>query len=193
MEQATGKTILLIGRPGSGKGTQAKLLAEKLDAKIFSSGDTFREIRNSVGALGDRVREGYDKGQLQPNWFADYLFMKGVLDLPHEQSVVLEGFGRSKPQAELMCEIFGWIGRDLRVVHLKVSEEETLRRMLERAKTDNRPDSNDEAKVRARFAEYETNTAPALEFFRSKGIVDELDGELSIEEIHANILSCINA
>lgn len=180
-------TILFIGRPGSGKGTQAEMLARKLNWQIFSSGNQFREMRNNTGPLSDRVREAYDKGQLLPDWFADYLFANGVLNLPPEEGIILEGFGRSCPQAELMYKMLTWIGRRVVVLHLAVSEDETMRRQLERAKSDARPDSAEET-IRARFAEYRANTEPALEFFQSQGVLVEVDGEPDIETIHQDIL-----
>lgn len=187
MEEAN--TILLIGRPGSGKGTQAEMLSKKLNWKIFSSGNQFRELRNGEGPLSDRVRVAYDNGQLLPDWFADYLFTNGVLNLPAEEGMILEGFGRSRPQAELMFKILGWLGRRVAVVHLSVSEDETMRRQLERAKSDNRPDSNDEEKVRARLAEYSANTEPALTFFKEKGILIDIDGEPDVQAIHEDIVA----
>ena len=187
MEEAN--TILLIGRPGSGKGTQAELLAKKLNWKIFSSGNQFREMRNGEGPLSERVREASDAGQLLPDWFADYLFAHGVLNLPTDEGIILEGFGRSRPQAELMHKMLSWLGRKVAVVHLTVSEDETLRRQLERAKTDPRPDSSDEEKVRARFAEYRANTEPALAYFNEAGILIEIDGEPDIDAIHQNIVA----
>ncbi len=190
MEEAN--TILFIGRPGSGKGTQAEMLSKRLNWKIFSSGNQFREMRNGEGPLSDRVRESYDQGQLLPDWFADYLFTNGVLNLPPEEGVILEGFGRSRPQAELMYKILTWLGRRVVVVHLAVSEDETMRRQLDRAKNDPRPDSGTEEKVRARFAEYQANTEPALAFFKEQGILVDVDGEPDIETIHNDIVSKLN-
>lgn len=185
-------TILLIGRPGSGKGTQAELLAKKFNWKILSSGNQFREMRNGEGPLSDRVREAYDNGQLLPDWFADYLFADGVLNLPPEEGIILEGFGRSRPQAELMYKMLTWLERRVAVVHLSVSDEETMRRQLERAKTDPRPDSGTEEKVKARLVEYRANTEPALAFFNEQGILVEIDGEPDVETIHQDILAKLN-
>lgn len=185
-------TILFIGRPGSGKGTQAEMLSKRLNWRIVSSGNQFREMRNGEGPLSDRVRAAYDQGQLLPDWFADYLFAQGVLNLPPEEGVILEGFGRSRPQAELMQKMLSWLGRRIKVVHLSVSEDETLRRQLERAKTDNRPDSNDEQKVKARLAEYAANTEPALAFFKEQGVLVDIDGEPDVETIHNDIVSKLN-
>ena len=176
-------TVLIIGRPGSGKGTQAKLLSEKLGWVRLSSGDRIKEIRDGNEPFSARVREMYDKGTLLPNWFADYLLESGLLELDNHVGVVAEGFGRTKKQAEHFCDIISWLGRDLLVLNLEVSEDEAMRRMLSRAETEDRPDSNAEEKIRERFQQFTDNTAPALEHFRTQGFVVDIDGELTPEGV----------
>ena len=180
-------TILLMGRPGSGKGTQAKLLSEELNWIRLSSGDRIKEIRDGGEPFSARVREMYDKGTLLPNWFADYLLESALLDVDSYVGLVLEGFGRTRAQAEHLMEIVSWLDRNLIVFNLEVSEDEVLRRMLKRAETEDRPDSSDEAKVRARLAQYDEHTSPALEFFREKGVVVDIRGEQTRAEIAADI------
>ena len=68
------KTIAMMGKPGSGKGTQAKLLAEALQFELFSSGDAFRKVKEQDSFLGRKVKEEMDKGYLMPHWFASYWF-----------------------------------------------------------------------------------------------------------------------
>jgi adenylate kinase len=180
-------TILLIGRPGSGKGTQAKILSEELSWQRLSSGDRIKEIRDGSEPFSARIREMYDKGTLLPNWFADYLLESALLDIDPYVGIVLEGFGRTKDQAEHLIEIVSWLGRNLVVFNLEVSEDEVLRRMLKRAETEDRPDSSDEEKIRARLAQYDAHTAPGLEYFRQQGVVVDIRGEQTPAEIAADI------
>lgn len=180
-------TILLIGRPGSGKGTQAKLLAERLGWTRLSSGDRIKQIRDGNEPFSARVREMYDKGTLLPDWFADYLLENGLLGLEPYVGVVLEGFGRTESQAKHFCEIISWLGRNLMVINLEVSEEEVIRRMAERAKVEDRPDSNSEENVRMRLTQFTEQTAPAIEHFRKCGLVSDIDGEVSPGEVAALI------
>ncbi len=182
-------TVLLIGRPGSGKGTQAKILSEELGWIRLSSGDRIKEIRDGAEAFSARVREMYDKGTLLPDWFADYLLESALLDLDTHVGVVAEGFGRTRSQAEHLAEIVAWLGRKLVVVNLEVSEEEVMRRMLERAKTEDRPDSNAADKIQTRLNKFTEDTGPALEYFRSMGVVIDINGELSPEEVSKEIES----
>lgn len=186
MERAT-NTTLLIGRPGSGKGTQAKLLSERLGWIRLSSGDRIKEIRDGSEPFSERVREMYDAGTLLPDWFADYLLESGLLDLDSHVGVVMEGFGRTLSQAEHLREITDWLGRNLRVINLEVSEEEAMRRMMNRSLTQDRPDSNGQEKIAIRLAQFARETGPALEFFRSLGLVKDIDGELTPEGVAEEI------
>ncbi len=176
-------TVLLIGRPGSGKGTQAKILSNELGWIRLSAGDLIKEIRDGSEPFSPRVREMYDKGTLLPDWFADYLLESNLLELDTHVGVIAEGFGRTRSQAKHLSEIVEWLGRKLIVVNLEVSEEEVMRRMLERAKTEDRPDSNASEKITERLQKFTNETGPALEYFREQGIVIDINGELSPEEV----------
>ncbi len=180
-------TVLLIGRPGSGKGTQAKVLAQELGWLRLSSGDRIKEIRDGAEPFSARVREMYDKGTLLPDWFADYLLEAGLLELDPYVGVIAEGFGRTKSQAEHLVEIATWLGRKLTVVNLEVSEEEVKRRMLERAKVEDRPDSNAVDKIEERLRKFTEETGPALAYFREKGLVIDINGELTPEGVAKEI------
>ena len=160
MERATVNTVLLLGRPGSGKGTQTALLAEHFGWKTFSSGNMFRELRESKGFLGEKVREVYDQGVMLPNWFADYLLLDSLFKTDPAQGIVCEGFSRTVEQAKLFDEFMTWIGRPYAVFNLDVSEEESLRRQLDRNKVDARTDSDTPEKIKIRFEEYTKKTAP---------------------------------
>lgn len=191
MDSQTTDTVLLIGRPGSGKGTQAKLLSKKLGWMGISSGDRIKEIRDGNEPFSARVRDMYDKGTLLPNWFADYLLESSLLELENHVGIVMEGFGRTESQARHLCEIVEWLGRHIRVINLEVSPEEVTRRMMERAKTESRPDSDAHEKIDARLAQYDECTAPALEVFRSRGLVIDINGEQTPEAIAKDIQAVI--
>jgi adenylate kinase len=180
-------TILLMGRPGSGKGTQAMLLAERLAWIRLSSGDRIKQIRDGNEPFSDRVRAVYDKGTLLPDWFADFLLENGLLELEPYVGVVTEGFARTKQQAHHYVDIIDWLGRNLMVINLEVSEDEALRRMESRSKTQDRPDSNSEEKMRGRLAQFTEDTMPALEYLRSKGLVQDIDGEKTPAQIAEDI------
>jgi adenylate kinase len=183
------KTIFLFGRPGSGKGTQAKLLAEKFGWSIFSTGEKFKAMREEDTPIARRVKEAYDIGKLTPDWFAAYLFEDAMFALTPTDGVICEGFPRSIPQAELAHDLLTWLERPYEVIHLAVPEADVMTRMIERAKSEHRPDSDSEEKIRARFATYNTQTEPVLQFFREKGTLVEVDGTPTIEAIHADLVA----
>ena len=167
-----------MGLPGSGKGTQAKLLAARHGWRHFSTGDKFKALRDGEGALSARVKEAYDSGKLLPDWFATYLFEEEVLNMPAGQGIA---------QAEIFHDTMSWLGLPYTVVNLAVPEEEALARQISRAAVEHRPDSENEDKIRARFATYVANTAPVLEYFRAKDNLIDIDGTPSVEEIEKDI------
>ncbi len=188
MPQGPARTIFFVGRPGSGKETQARLLAEKTGFHILSTGEKFRELREHRDELGLRVKESYDTGKLLPTWFADYLFEDAILKLSHTTGIILEGSGRTVAQAERIHEVLSWLGRPYKVIHLTISEEEATRRQQARAKVTERPESDTLEKIRIRLEEFKNCTLPAIELFASKDAVLEINGERTIDEIHADIM-----
>jgi adenylate kinase len=180
-------TVLLLGRPGSGKGTQTKLLAAARSWKSLSSGDTIKALRDGTDALALRVRACYDAGQLLPDWLPMYIFEDTLIKLSEGEGIICEGFGRTRAQAELIENILTWLGRGFVVINLEVSEEEAMRRMIERSKTEDRPDSNGEAKIRDRFTEFRKNTEPALEYFKSIDKLITINGEQDLEKVAEDI------
>ena len=180
----TAPLYLFVGRIASGKETQGRLVAEMLGCEVFTTGAKFREIIASGTALGERIKADYEKGLLMPSWVADYFFEDFVFNLPTEKSAVFEGSGRDLDQAQVVEKVCTWLGRPYTVVHLVVSEEEVIRRALARKRD---VLDNDESVVRARLKQYDENTAPAIEYFKNLGRVIEVDGERSVEDIHADI------
>lgn len=188
MEQPSIRTVLLTGRPGSGKGTQAKLFAEQFGWTHFSTGERFKALRDQDSELGKKVRESYDAGKLLPDGFATYLFQDVVLSLAPDAGLMCEGYPRSTTQARAFDEILAWLGREYRVLDLNVPSEVVTERMLARAELEHRPDSATLEQIQARLAVYEEHTAPVLDFFAEKGMLVTIDGTGTPEEVEAAIL-----
>ena len=177
------KTVIITGRPGSGKGTQGKILADERGWMHFSTGEQFRMLREEDSVLGNQVREIYDTGRLLPDWFATYLFEKAFLNLGHEGGIVCEGYPRSFSQSQTFDEITSWLNRPYVVIDLEVSDEEVTHRMLKRSTLEHRPDSTNEAQIATRLATYHEHTAPVLDYFREKGKLKIVDGTKTPEEV----------
>lgn len=191
MEQPPIRTVLLTGRPGSGKGTQGKLLAEKFGWTHFSTGELFKQLREGEGELAERVRESFDSGRLLPDWFASYLFEHEVLALSPDKGIVCDGYPRSRAQAEVFDSVMSWLGRSYVAIDLAVSDEEVTKRMLSRAETEHRPDSATVEQIEARLAVYDEHTAPVLSYLEEKGMLRTLDGSKTPQEVEAAIAQAL--
>lgn len=181
------KSILFMGPTGSGKGTQAKLLADQTGFKIFSSGDRFRELRKREDDLGVRVRDWYDQGLLMPAWFATFVFQETLLYAPADQGLIFEGTARTIAEAKQFEEVSSWLGREYVAICLEIDEAESMTRQIKRAQTEHRPDSDTPEKIRVRFAEFDKHTAPAIEYFRSIGKLIDVNGQQTIEQVYAEM------
>lgn len=177
-----------MGRPGSGKGTQAQLLRDKLDCRYFSTGDAFRTLAAQDTPLGARTNNLISRGKLMPHWFASYLVNDTIFNLADDETVVLDGTNRTLPEAELFYDVMAWLERPYRLFHLDVSEKVITNRILSRAKESNRTDDTRES-IAMRINEYDENTEPALAFLAEKGLVIRLDGEQSVDAIQETILT----
>ncbi len=181
-------TVLFIGKPGSGKGTQAKLLSEKTGWQTMVSGDMFRALAKEDSFIGKKTKAENDAGLLAPDWWAMYFFQKSILNHPHEAGVIFDGFGRKVPEAKVVIDVLNWLERPFSAVHIKVSDNEIRDRLEKRSSVSGRPD---DGVIEKRLEEYRTFTDPAIEVFRSAGKLAEVDGEGSVEDIHARIISAL--
>ena len=181
-------TIFFIGKPVCGKGDQAKLLSEKTDWKIISSGDGFRAIATEDTPVGQKMKSEMNAGLLAPHWFATYLFLKNLFSLSEDESVIFDGFSRKLPEAKLAVESLAWLNRPFVVLHLKVSDEEIIRRLALRKEIEGRADDN---AVDERLKEYREYTELVVEMFRNKKVLIEIDGERAREPIAEDIRNAL--
>jgi len=183
------QTIFFIGKPGCGKGDQAKLLSEKTGWKILSGGGQCREMANEDTPVGRKVKADMDAGLLQPHWLAEHLFLKGLFSLSEDEGVIFDGFVRKIPEAELVIESLAWLNRPFSVLYLKVSDEELKHRLALRKGIEGRTDDD---VVDERLKEYREHTEPVVELFRDKGMLIEIDGERAREPIAEDICKALS-
>ena len=182
-------TIFFMGKPGCGKGTQAKFLAEATGWPVFSSGQLFRALEAEDTPVGRKLKRENEAGFLSPHWFAMYLYLKSLFSISENQSAIFDGFNRKLAEAELIISSLMWLERPFKVVHINVSEAEVRRRLTEREKT---PGRADDKAVDERMNEYAEHTAPAIELFREAGVLIEIDGERAPEEIAKDVNAALN-
>jgi adenylate kinase len=183
------RTIFFFGKPGCGKGDQAKLLSDETGWKILSSGNDFRAMSAEHTPVGRKIKEINDAGLLQPYWLAEYLFLKNLFSLTENESVIFDGFGRKIPEAEFVIESLAWINRPFLVLHLKVSDEEIKKRLALRKELQGRADDH---VVDERLKEYYEYTDPVIELFKKAGTLIEINGEQTREAIAEDIKKILN-
>lgn len=172
--------IIIMGIQGSGKSTQGKLLAQKLDVPYLSTGHIFREIAKEDSLWGKYVRGIMNKGDLIPDEKTLPIVEEYLQKKEYQKGYVLDGFPRTLYQTQNFKESLD------KVFYVKVGDQEGKRRLLERTKIEKREDDTSEA-IDKRMKIYHELTDPVLEFYRQKGILVEVDGERSVEEIHQEI------
>ena len=178
------RTIFFIGKPGCGKGTQAKFLSLKTGWTIFASGKLFRAIAQEDTPAGRKVKEENDIGLLQPYWFAMYLYLDSLFSIPGDAGAIFDGFNRKLPEAELVLDSLKWLGRSCTVLNIRVSDDSVRRRLLLRKEIEGRID---DSAVEERLKDYREHTEPAIEVFRKAGNLIEINGEQSPEAVALDI------
>jgi adenylate kinase len=178
------RTVFFVGKPGCGKGTQAKILAEKTGWKILASGDQFRAIAKEDSTVGHKVKEEIDQGLLAPHWFAMYLYLKSLFSVQGDTSIIFDGFNRKEEEARLVIDSLVWLKRPFTVIQIAVSDEVVRERLEGRKAAQGRADDH---YVETRLEEYKTYTTKALEMFDAMGSLVTINGEQSPELVSEEI------
>jgi adenylate kinase len=187
--------ILLLGPQGSGKGTQAKLISKTYGIPHISTGDMIREMKELDTPAGREVKAVYDAGELVNDDLMIRLIAERLDRGDTLPGFVLDGFPRNLAQAEALDEMLHELGRDIDIVlDFRVADRDTLlQRLLKRAEEENRSDDTPEA-IRRRLEIYESETAPLVEYYRSKhGNVVGIHAERPIDEVFSEIRSALSS
>ncbi len=176
--------LVLFGKPGAGKGTQAEFLKEKYNLKHISTGDVFRyNIKNGT-ELGILAKSYMDKGDLVPDEVTIKMLEDEVDKNPDASGFIFDGFPRTTAQAEALDAFL--ITKNMKIdatIALEADDEVLTQRLLERGRTSKRPDDQDEGKIRNRFEEYNQKTAPLRAYYEEQGKFRSVDGIGEIDEI----------
>lgn len=179
--------LIILGPQGSGKGTQAKALAKHFGLTHISTGELFRQEIASGSDLGKRIAEIINQGDLVSDEILFSVLEKAPLN--SNKGFILDGTPRNLPQAKALDEVFSKVGLSIdKVIVINISREESVERMLNRAKIEHRSDDT-LAVINKRLDLYQRETLPVIDFYRGKGLALEIDGMPDINTISKDIIA----
>jgi adenylate kinase len=183
--------LLIMGPPGAGKGTQAAVIGEHYGIPAISTGNIFRLAITNRTPLGERIKRIISDGGYVP----DSLTLRVVVQRLEEEDAkggwLLDGFPRTVGQVKALDAELDAHGFDLdAVVSLTADEEAIVQRMLNRAAIEGRPDDNEET-FRNRLEVYHEQTDPLLEVYRERGLLIEVDGMGTVDEVSERLLGAL--
>ena len=176
--------LILFGPPGSGKGTQSEKLIAKYGLKHLSTGDLLRSEIAGHTALGIEAKKMMDKGQLVPDEVVIGMISSALDANPQAKGFLFDGFPRTVAQAEALDELLKQKGTQINaMISLLVSEEELIKRLINRGLTSGRSDDINEEVIRARIAEYRNKTSVVADYYQQFDKLAAIEGEGTIDEI----------
>jgi adenylate kinase len=185
--------LVLFGKPGAGKGTQAEFLKEKYNLKHISTGDVFRyNIKNNT-ELGTLAKSYMDKGDLVPDEVTIKMLGDEVNKNPEADGFIFDGFPRTVAQAEALDNFLE--SKDMKInatVALEANDDILIERLLERGKVSGRSDDQDVSKIRNRFDEYNQKTAPLKEYYEEQHKFHSVNGIGTITEITERLTKVVD-
>jgi adenylate kinase len=212
--------LVFLGAPGVGKGTQAELVASQLRVPKISTGDILREAVRNRTPLGLAAKEAMDQGKLVPDEVVNGIVREKLAGPTCAGGFVLDGFPRTRPQAEELSKLLGNCGQKLdQVINFVVPRDEVVRRLsgrrscpkcqavyhidsapsrrpgvCDRCEGDllQRTDDRKET-VEARLGVYDRQTAPLIAYYRDQGLLSDLDGSGPIDAVHQRLLRLLAA
>lgn len=190
MKGSKPKNFILIGPPGSGKGTQAKLLLKKFKSYYYiSTGQLFRNLAGKKTDVGERVKTVVESGGLPFDDLATTLWMYEIaFNVKKNQGFIADGFPRRLQEAKDLDEFLKFLNREknTKFLLLEISEKEALKRLPKRGRAD------DERKdIRRRFDLYRKRTIPAINYLRKHCNLIYINGEQLIVKVFKDILKAI--
>ena len=186
--------IVIFGKPGSGKGTQANFLKEKYSLYHISTGDLFRKNITNKTKLGIEAKSYLDKGDLVPDSVTIKMLENEVLLNKQVNGYIFDGFPRTQNQAESLDSFLSSINLKINAtIALDVNENELITRLLDRGKITNRSDDQDIEKIKNRFNEYNTKTSILINFYNKQGKFYSVDGKGTVNDITLRLFGLVDS
>jgi len=186
--------IVIFGKPGSGKGTQANFLKEKYNLYHISTGDLFRKNISNQTKLGIEAKSYLDNGDLVPDSVTIKMLENEVLSNKEVDGYIFDGFPRTLNQAESLDDFLSSINLKINAtIALDVNEDDLITRLLDRGKTTNRSDDQDIEKIKNRFNEYNTKTSILINFYKKQDKFFSVDGKGSVNDITSRLFGLVDS
>jgi len=185
--------IVLFGKPGSGKGTQAIFIKSLYNLIHISTGDVFRYNISNNTDLGKMAKLYMDKGDLVPDHLTIKMLENEVNKNLNSNGFIFDGFPRTKNQAQILDKFLK--NKNLVIsmtIALEVDDEVLIKRLIERGKESGRVDDQDKAKIQNRFVEYNNKTSVLIDYYSKQGKFHSVDGLGNINEITERISNLID-
>lgn len=183
--------LILLGPPGAGKGTQAKILVDAFGIPQLSTGDILRNAIAEQTPLGLEAKAIMDRGDLVSDGVVNGIVSERLDAEDCKPGFILDGFPRTIAQAEALDRMLAEKGVKLdAVIELKADADELVRRVIQRAKDSNRADDNPDV-IRKRLDVYESSTAPLVSYYDKQGLVRPVDGMSPVEDVTVAINSAL--
>ncbi len=186
--------IVLFGKPGAGKGTQAEFLKTKYKLVHISTGDLFRYNISNNTPLGNLAKSYMDNGDLVPDEVTIGMLKASVEANSKGKGFIFDGFPRTFSQAKVLDEFLDQKGMSISaMIALEVDEEILVKRLLDRGKISGRIDDMDKSKIRNRFKEYNLKTSILRDYYNKQNKFHSISGIGSIKEINLRLSELIDS
>lgn len=184
--------LVLFGKPGAGKGTQAAFIKEHFGLFHISTGDLFRHHIKNGTPLGKMAQSYMDKGDLVPDQVTIDMLENAVDENPEAKGFIFDGFPRTTAQAEALDTFLATKEMTITgTIALEAPDEMLIERLLERGKDSGRADDQDTEKIKNRFEEYSTKTSPLRAYYQGQNKFYQIDGVGDITAITQRLITCI--
>ena len=186
--------IVIFGKPGSGKGTQADFLKDKYDLYHISTGDLFRKNILNKTDLGIEAKSFLDSGDLVPDTVTIKMLENEVLANKDANGFIFDGFPRTLNQAESLDIFLESINQKINAtIALEVDEDVLITRLLDRGKITKRSDDQDIEKIKNRFNEYNNKTSILIDFYQKQSKFYSVNGHGSVDDITSRLFNLVDS